>query len=169
MSKPPRVYAPKHLTPRERLEYYGWDVTESGCWEWRGRRDKKGYGVIALKDVRQTFVHRVAYDVWCGGLDSTLSVCHSCDNPPCINPEHLFQGTTLDNIQDMTRKFRGNTTKLTEDSVRDIWTVGKAVGNDRKRRTAAKKELAAKYGVSRSAITKVWSRETWSVVTDEYE
>lgn len=79
----------------------------SGCWEWNGlRRDHKlPYGRIWINK-RQKTVHRVAYEVFKGKIPKGLLVCHICDNPPCINPNHLFLGTQKDNSHDRDKKGR---------------------------------------------------------------
>ena len=164
VSKPPRRKVRADATPEERLEFYGWDVTETGCWEWRGRRDKKNYGVMSLRDVRQTFAHRVAYDVWCGVLDEKLCVLHRCDNPPCINPDHLWLATNKENLLDMTRKFRGNTTVMTEDGVRQVRAARETFSGERGELTPLAESLAAQYGVSISTIRSIWSHRTWKVI-----
>lgn len=76
----------------------------SGCWEWTGSKDKDGYGKFSLNgDMR---AHRASYVLFIGKLKNGLFVCHSCDNPSCVNPEHLWQGTPKDNITDMYKKKR---------------------------------------------------------------
>ena len=77
----------------------------SGCWEWTGHRDRKGYG-SAWDGETMTRAHRVAYLVFVGEIPGGLFVLHRCDNPPCCNPEHLFLGTHLDNMEDMRNKGR---------------------------------------------------------------
>ena len=95
-------------------------ITESDCWEWQGSRGRSGYGTIS-RGGRMRALTRV---VWEMVNDCTLPpeeyVLHKCDNPPCINPEHLFVGTKRDNTWDMCRKDRKLPRKLTLGQMRAI-------------------------------------------------
>jgi len=81
-------------------------VTESGCWEYT-RRTTGTYGSVILNGELYP-ASRASYLLHFGIPDKKLYVCHKCDNPPCINPDHLFLGTAKDNSQDRERKHRGN-------------------------------------------------------------
>jgi uncharacterized protein YerC len=77
---------------------------DSECWEWHGTTDK-GYGRFK-KAGKQTLAHRAAYELYIGPIPKGMKVCHTCDNPPCTNPDHLFLGTDLDNKTDSVNKNR---------------------------------------------------------------
>lgn len=94
----------------DRLSLIGWTVQESGCWEWSGSRYPRGYGRVPAKGTTLG-AHRVAYEAWVGPIPKGLLVRHKCDNPPCINPEHLEVGTNLDNMKDKVTRGRQVNTK----------------------------------------------------------
>ena len=73
------------------------------CWEWTGARMPRGYG--RFRDGERTvYVHRFVWEQEYGPIPKGILVCHSCDNPPCVRPEHLFLGTQVDNMADMLYK-----------------------------------------------------------------
>jgi len=79
-------------------------LAPSGCWEWQGSRLWNGYGRFSG---RNGFIaHRRMYELTKGEIPEGWFVCHTCDNPPCINPDHLFVGTALHNNRDTNRKGR---------------------------------------------------------------
>lgn len=82
-------------------------VDRSGdCWLWLAGTDDDGYGKFTRDNVTVR-AHRMAYILAHGEIDDTILVCHTCDNPPCVRPIHLFLGTNLDNVADRVRKGRG--------------------------------------------------------------
>ena len=79
------------------------------CWVWIGHRKETNYGVISegKRKGRPKSAHRYSWEIHNGPIPEGLCVLHRCDNPPCVNPEHLFLGTLADNAQDMLAKGRG--------------------------------------------------------------
>lgn len=133
------------------------------CWVWTGYRNALGYGVI--RGSHETLLaHRVSYSLHVGP-PGNLRVCHKCDNPSCVRPDHLFLGTDLDNTRDMIakgrmRKARGEghaDAKLTDAAVREIRAAAATYGY--------RKRLAAKYGVSVKSIHHVRNGKTWRHVS----
>ena len=127
------------------------------CWPWMGSTNRRGYGTIWLGGVYKA--HRVGMAI--EGRDPLeLMACHTCDNPPCCNPAHLFAGTGTDNVHDRDAKRRGASgerhglSKLTADDV-------KAIRCD----TRPLNIIAAEYGVSDMSISYVKARKTWAHVT----
>lgn len=85
--------------------YENIDIKTSGCWEWNGDVDKYGYGIIYAFSNRKK-AHRFSYELFNGPIDDEMCICHSCDITLCVNPEHLWMGTSPENTQDSIDKGR---------------------------------------------------------------
>lgn len=79
--------------------------TEDGCWEWTGVCDSNGRGKMSIHN-KERSTHRLSWELHNGPIPDGLLVCHKCDNPPCLRPDHLFLGTQKDNMQDAIKKGR---------------------------------------------------------------
>ena len=86
----------------------------SGCWIWQRSKNEKGYGRIQVKG-KMWAAHRLSFTLYKGNILKGMVVCHSCDNPSCINPAHLWLGTMGENMLDMMKKGRGRIAKLSEE------------------------------------------------------
>lgn len=124
-------------------------VTKGGadeCWEWRGFRDKDGYGKLRDGDT-QRGAHIVSFEIHKGPVPEGLSVLHSCDNPPCVNPAHLRPGTHLDNMADRKRAgrcFTGERHHYAKFSTETVQMVRAARGTY--------KEIGRRFGMSESQV-----------------
>lgn len=143
-------------------------VDRSGsCWLWTGKRNKQGYGWFSETHSRGIQSHRFAFRLKHGYLTPGRHVCHRCDTPACVNPDHLFEGTAQENIRDSWDKGRRSQAgernayhKLTDIQVVAI-----------RRRYAAggvyQRELADEYGVHRVLISLIVRGKVWQHVLTE--
>lgn len=129
------------------------------CGLWTGPPDKDGYGVLH-RGPTKIKAHRLSYELHYGPFSPSLNVCHHCDNPPCVNPAHLFLGTDATNKADQIAKGRMQrgsnraSAKLTETDVlivRERYAAGTVLG----------RELAAEYGVAKPTIYNIVHRRKW--------
>ena len=136
----------------------------TGCWEWQAFLDSDGYGTLRV-GYKMMKAHRVSYALTFGPFDSALLVCHDCDNPSCVNPDHLFLGTNADNSADMTSKGRqakgeaNGRSKLTEADIPAIMAQ-RATG-------ATMRAIARDFGVSHFVISNITRGKSWSHVKRE--
>jgi uncharacterized protein YerC len=135
------------------------------CWNWTSGKDRNGYGSFRGKAGGRVYqrAHRFAYALIHGDIPSGMCVCHSCDNPPCVNPEHLFLGTDGDNMNDKISKGR-HRAAFGEDAGKAILTESqvRAILIDPRPHTA----IAADYGVKGATISSIKCRVSWSHITD---
>tara|TARA_R100001530_G_scaffold2198_1_gene3654 strand:- start:186 stop:668 length:483 start_codon:yes stop_codon:yes gene_type:complete len=129
--------------------------TSSECWEWLGAKHVKGYGTFWLKgsDVR---CHRLSFFLRTGILDDNLLVCHICDNPGCVNPDHLWLGTLQANNFDRFLKKR-TASILTEKDVRDILL--------RLKNNESRRSIAKMYNISYHTVWDIKAGRSWKHVT----
>jgi HNH endonuclease len=138
------------------------DVVHSGCWNWFATRNTCGYGVFCFRGKNQ-LAHRVSWLIHKGHIPNGRYVLHRCDNPRCVNPDHLFLGTQTDNMRDAVRKGRlktGNVrgtdqplSPFVESQVHFI-RLASSEGFSRS-------SIARYFGVCRTSIDAIVNRKTW--------
>jgi len=161
-------YATRTRPIRDRF----WEkVDDSGgdeaCWPWTGNCLPFGHGYLREGHSGMRYAHRLAWEMANGAIPQGLSICHHCDNPSCVNPQHLFSGSQAENLRDMRGKGRGfqvqsryrsenATAKLNEDQV--------ALIRDAYKEGVTQVQLAAIYGVNQSTISIIALRKGWKHV-----
>lgn len=182
-SAPCRVRASNPLVSKPIAERFWIRVEKTPtCWLWRGATTSSGYGHL-YRDGRRIRAHRLVYEFTYGPISKGLFICHHCDNPLCVRPDHLFLGTPADNAHDMIRKGRHawfpkdkpapariargeqhGCAKLTTEQVAEIRQV---YASER----ITHKDIAARYGVNKSTIGRIVRQDSWAGagITDDAE
>ena len=161
---------PKKYKRRDLSERF-WEKVDKGaadaCWEWNASRNADGYGQIGTyrEDGKHVMrkAHCISYELTHNvKLEQGQHILHSCDNPPCVNPNHLRIGTNAENIADKVAKGRqakqkgiehGNA-KLTDEKVREIRKEYAAGG-------ILQRELAEKYEISQRTVSAIITKKLW--------
>jgi hypothetical protein len=141
-------------------------VSPTGCWEFTGARNRRGYGLFSAQGLQKILAHRAAWLLRFGALGGRF-VLHRCDNPPCVNPAHLFLGTQAENLADMVAKGRhgrggprGQRHDMAVLTERDVIEIRRTYSDG----GANLPQLAARFGVGKSTVHRVVHRLTWKHV-----
>lgn len=136
-------------------------VAKSGaddCWEWQAAKTYEGYGLFTMSG--NVGAHRVAWMLFTGeDIPDGMLICHHCDNPSCVNPRHLFLGTTSDNIRDSLEKGRWpSPCGLCEDDVREIRRLYKETD-------ILQREIADLFGIAAMTVSRIVRYRAWAHVS----
>lgn len=148
------------MTPEQIARFWAKVDKSDACWVWRGAQNGRGYGAVGVNG-RMQGAHRIAYTLTYGPIPAGLLVCHRCDNPPCVRPEHLFIGTYKDNTQDAWLKGRPlgkprgtqGPSKITFAAAQEIRALHAA--------GVSGMELSRRYGVKPSVVYPLLAGKTW--------
>ncbi len=162
-----RIYT--RISPEERVMSSLDPDPVTGCLNFTGSIRPDGYGQVqgwrGKKPVRLR-AHRIAWEVahHASLIDTNIHVCHRCDNPRCCNPDHLFLGSSLDNMQDMVIKGRQNRIgKIGEKNGRAILTELEVA--EVFMATESQKSIGARYGIKQVTVSAIKTRKCWQHVT----
>ncbi len=153
------------LTLADKKRFWSKVDFSDDCWLWTAGKSHNGYGMFfMLQDGRKTMqrAHRIAYQHCFGNVPDGMLVRHSCDNPACVNPDHLLLGKASDNSCDMVKRGRSqkgeshSQAKLTESDIREIRCMHHIAVE------IPSRQVAAMYGVSPRTIRDVRSRRSWA-------
>lgn len=152
----------------KKVDVNGPCVLDTACWLWTGCTNKAGYGSIGLggKGAGNRNVNRVSWELHFGEIPKGFFVCQKCDNPSCVNPEHLFLGTPKDNMVDMISKGRkrsalgsdSSNSKLIEDQVLQIFSDERPY-----------KEIAKEFSITREQVSSIKHKKDWKHLTKDLE
>jgi len=151
------------LYPKDYKQLFLNNVNKTdSCWIWKGKIKSNGYGIFSIKK-KENYAHRLSYLIHKGEIPSGKFICHSCDNPPCVNPDHLWLGDALSNNQDRIKKgririkdIRKKNGVLTENQILEIRKIYRF--NERGFGSGI---LSKKYGVTTETILSIVKRKSW--------
>jgi hypothetical protein len=133
------------------------------CWWWTGRNRDGRYGILTHRG-KGAGAHRISYEIHIGAIPKGMLVCHTCDNPACVNPKHLFLGTPKDNMQDKMAKGRGRHLKGDKNPASRLTTSKVIAIRERARNGESQRALAREYGICQQTVSEIVLHKIWCSV-----
>lgn len=142
-----------------------WDKVNktNNCWNWTACKDKDGYGVFNINPNRKyEKAHRFIYELQFGEIPKDKIVCHHCDNPSCVNPQHIYLGTYTSNARDREKRNRGRDQNGTKNHMAVLnWGKVKRIRGMWQSGEFTQKDIADHFNVSRGCITGIIYNVNW--------
>jgi len=125
------------------------------CWIWKGAINRGGYGKFSFRENKSATASRVSYELFKGSIEDKMFICHLCDVPSCVNPDHLWAGTHMENMLDMIEKDRHHSKLLPGDviEIRKLWQHG--FGNAK---------LCEMFGITSGTVSSIVHKRLWKHV-----
>lgn len=159
--------------PEERLKVIfnkiNYPDNEDECWIWTSYKNKDGYGMTSFEGKIHRLVHRIIFECYNGPIPDKMLVLHTCDNPPCCNPNHLFLGTVSDNVKDRVNKQRSasgernNKATMTDQEIYQILTN---INNGKYKSIA---QICQECHISRRIIENILRGENWLHISKDFD
>ena len=132
-----------------------------GCWDWTGGKNRFGYGSFQLRTNKSILAHRTCWNMFNGEIPIGVCVYHKCDNPGCVNPDHLFLGTHKENMEDKIKKGRHNCAKGEKNGMSklkndDVVKIKEMIGLGLKNH-----EIVKKFGYSHLSVSRIRHNKIW--------
>jgi len=122
------------------------------CWMWKGSVNRRGYGKLCFRENNSAIASRVSYELFNGPIENGMFICHTCDIPSCVNPKHLWAGTHVENMMDMTEKDRHHGKLFPMDVVelRRLWDLG-----------YSNAKLCERFNITSGTVSSIIHRRIW--------
>jgi len=134
-------------------------VCTGTCWLWTGTKNRAGYGKLCFKNNNAATAHRVSYLLFKGEIPAGMCVCHTCDNPACVKPDHLWLGTTQENTADMVKKnrsLRGEKSTMAKVTEADVIAIRKLNSLN-----IAQNKISKMFNLTAGHINNIIKKRVW--------
>lgn len=148
------------MNSNSEADFDSYFAKEGRCWEWKGPMRWNGYGIFSLRGA-SLLAHRYSYERSKGNIPEGLFVCHTCDNPPCVNPDHLWLGTHAENLEDMRVKGRAHKGPSVHSEAHPLSKITRDIARAIRADPRPAHEIAPEYAVSKSLVRGIKKGTHW--------